>query len=187
MKWIKIGSVLLLPELLLAEEPVGRTMEVQAETNDVSTVKLSENLKTNNPFVPYKSSGLSTSFSATDSSDFDFNSVVEYPDHQEFSLKKKGDNNGFWFSSKDNEENLKHGIKYWNFYPNDRLLVIQNIYSGELINIIQQRPVEITSKFSSDMSNAFSNSNADFQRFLTSVDDEDDEEDKKEEKKGSER
>ena len=171
MKWIKIGSVLLFPKFLWAEEPVEKTVEAQEMVNEVEAVKLSENLKTNNPFVPYKNSENSVGYEASYNSDFEFYSVAEYADYQEFSLKEKGADKGFWLSSKDNEEGLKRGIKYWNFYPNDHLLVIQNISSGELINITQQQPVISESKSFDAIS---SNTNEDFLRLLTNQEDADD-------------
>ena len=176
MNLLKSLGILFLPWVLWAEESTSQNEEVTEEPNKEAEVKLSENLKTNNPFVPYKSSGNTANLVATDSSDFEFCSFAEYPTHQEFSLKDKDSGKTFWLSSDGKDKGLDFGIKYWNFYPNDHLLVIQEISSGTLINMIQKAPVMDTPKSSSLSTGG---SSEDFLRMLAEIDDFDDELDEK--------
>lgn len=188
MNLIKSLGILFLPWVLWAQESTSKNeelteasnkaTEVSALKNEEATevfeaeVKLSENLKTNNPFIPYKNSGNSANFEATDSSDFEFCSFAEYPTHQEFSLKEKVSGKSFWLSSDGKDKGLDFGIKYWNFYPKDHVLVIQDVASGTLINMVQKKPEMVKAKTSTGLS---SDSNEDFLKLLEDFDDENNE------------
>ena len=174
MNLIKSLGILFLPWVLWAEESTSKNEEVTEEPNKEAEVKLSENLKTNNPFVPYKSVGNTENVEATDSSDFEFCSFAEYPTHQEFSLKDKDSGKTFWLSSDGKDKGLDFGIKYWNFYPNDHLLVIQEVSSGTLINMVQEKPEMSKAKSAAEFGGG---SNEDFLKLLANMDDSDDESD----------
>lgn len=174
MNLIKSLGILFLPWVLWAEESTSKNEEVTEEPNKEAEVKLSENLKTNNPFVPHKSVGNTENIEASDNSDFEFCSVAEYPTHQEFSLKDKDSGKTFWLSSDGQDKGLDFGIKYWKFYPNDHLLVIQEVSSGSLINIVQEKPAMRKTKSSAELGGGASE---DFLKLLANMDDLDDESD----------
>ena len=108
-----------------------------AKADDIS-IKMSDNLLQRNPFVPFKA-GKSFAENLDISSDFDFLSFVVYPDHQEFSLKEKTKDKPFWLSSDNRIKDETYGLVFWNFYPADKTLVVQDSFSGNLINIKQEK------------------------------------------------
>lgn len=127
----------------------------------------SDNLIQRNPFVPFKV-GKSLAENVDISSDFDFLGVVIYPDHQEFSLKEKNQEKSFWLSSNSKNSDETHGLVFWNFYPTDKTLVVQDSYSGNLINIKQK---EFSLGASGTNSSLYS---SDWSSFLSDYDDDDD-------------
>lgn len=172
MNLIKTLGILFLPWILFAEETASQNEEITEEPHKEADIKLSENLKTNNPFIPHKSSRSSANFETTDSSDFEFCSFAEYPTHQEFSLKEKISEKTFWLSSDGKDKGLDFGIKYWNFYPKDHILVIQDVASGTLINMVQNKPAMTKTKASTGLGEG---SNEDFLKLLSRIEDLDDE------------
>ena len=179
IKLLKSLSILFLPLSLLAEDPVIQNEEMKAEACKDSNVKLSDNLKQNNPFIPYKNAGNTAKFEANDSSTFEFLSFAEYPTHQEFSLKDINSGKSFWLSSQDEESGLDFGIKYWNFYPEDHTLIVQDIASGDLINIIQKNPVAIKDSSPQAPSLGRDSASEELLKLLADMEDLDDEEDEK--------
>ena len=139
------------------------------ESNDA---EMANNLLQRNPFVPFKA-GKSFSEDIDVSSDFDFLSVVSYSDHQEFSLKEKTKEKPFWLSSDNRNNGETYGLVFWNFYPADQTLIVQDSFSGNLISIRQK-------KISLNPTNAGSsayNNGTDWLSLLSNYDDDDDDDD----------
>ena len=134
--------------------------------------QMANNLLQRNPFVPFKA-GKSFAENIDISSDFDFLSVVVYPDHKEFSLKEKNQEKPFWLSSDNSIKDETYGLVFWNFYPADKTLVVQDSFSGNLINI-RQKEVHLNS--ASTNSSLYSNG-TDWLSLLSDYDDDDDDDD----------
>lgn len=177
MNLFKTLSIFFLPWVLFAEESISQDKEITEECHKDVEVRLSENLKTNNPFIPYKNSGKSVNIETSDSSNFEFFSFAEYPTHQEFSLKDNDSGKTFWLSSDGQDKGLDFGIKYWKFYPKDHLLIIQEVDSGTLINVVQKKPEVTKAKSAAGIAGG---SNEDFFKLLSNMDDFDDENDEEE-------
>ncbi len=173
MNWLKTSLLLCscIP-LGFAEEatPVSEITPVSPEKSSES--QMSDNLLQRNPFVPFKS-GKSFAENIENSSDFDFLSVVVYPDHQEFSLKEKTKEKPFWLSSDNRIKDETYGLVFWNFYPVDKTLVVQDSFSGNLINI-RQKEINLNSANSSTSSYT---SGTDWLSLLSDLEDDDDDED----------
>ena len=124
----------------------------EVDISDVKQLeKMSDNLKSNNPFIPFKTLNESNADTLVqvDVSNFEFFSVVKYADHLEFGLKEKNSGQEFWLSSKQDANDAKIGVHYWSFSPLDRVLVVQDIIHGDLIRIVQVEPNFDESKSSS--------------------------------------
>ena len=115
---------------------------VPQETIPQETIK-TDSLKVRNPFIPFKN-GSPSSESTVDSSDFILLSVVTYPDHREFSITEKTKVEPFWISSDNRYKDEKYGLNYWNYYPSEGVMVVQDSFSGNLISI-QQKKVDLNS------------------------------------------
>lgn len=140
------------------------------EPTESDELRLSDNLIQRNPFVPFKA-GKSLVENMDISSDFDFLSVVVYPDHQEFSLKEKNQGKPFWLSSDSKSDEESHGLVFRNFYPSDKTLVVQDSFSGNLINI-KQNEIKLGNTSPSSYS-----SGLDWASLLSDYDDDDDDDD----------
>lgn len=173
MNWLKTSLLLCgcLP-LAFAEEAtkvpadVHTSVESEAETE----AKMSDNLISRNPFIPFKI-GKSVTSNLETSSDFDFLSVVVYSDHQEFSLKEKTKDKPFWLSSDNriNEEN--YGLVFWSYYPLDKILVVKDIINGNLISLSQKK-LDLSGSAKSGGSSLY-----DWASLLAGGDDDDDDDD----------
>lgn len=151
---------------------VGEMVECSKDKPDAVPAKYSvDGLVQNNPFIPFKA-GRSLSDNIDTSSDFDFLSVVIYPDHQEFSLKEKTKERPFWLSSDNSIKDENYGLVFWNFYPADKMLIVQDSSSGNLINI-QQKEVSLGTSASA----SFYNGGNDWFSLLSGTSDDDDEDD----------
>lgn len=140
MNWLKTSLLLCgcLPLGVIAEAiSAHETTLVADAVEDGVPVKMSDNLIQRNPFVPFKIGKSATSNLET-SSDFDFLSVVIYPDHQEFSLKEKTKDKPFWLSSDNRIKDENYGLVFWNYYPLDKVLVVQDTISGNLSSLRQK-------------------------------------------------
>ena len=146
MNWLKTSLLLCgcLP-LAFAEEVTEvpadalKSVETEAETE----AKMSDNLIQRNPFVPFKI-GKSATGNLETSSDFDFLSVVVYPDHQEFSLKEKTKDKPFWLSSDNSIKDENYGLIVCNYDPLEKELVVRDTISGNL-NSLRQKEFTLAS------------------------------------------
>ena len=145
---------------------------VSANSEGSNMSQTADSLLQRNPFVPFKA-GKSFTENIDVSSDFDFLSVVIYPDHKEFSLKEKTKDKPFWLSSDNSIKDETYGLVFWNFYPAEKTLVVQDSFSGNLINI-RQREVHLNS--ASESSSAYNNG-VDWLSLLSDYDDDDDDDD----------
>lgn len=135
---------------LASNEAATMTVEVAKSPEPIEIEKMSANLKSNNPFVPFKSSehGVN-SLTSVEASNFEFFSVVKYSDHLEFGIKEKTLGQEFWLSSEPSRNDGKFGITYWNFLPIDRVLIVRDAINGNLVHITQVEPDLEGSKASS--------------------------------------
>ncbi|MGX8716642.1 MAG: hypothetical protein ACSW8C_01475 [bacterium] len=171
MNWLKTSLLLCgcLP-LAFAEEAVEvsenapRSVISEAESN----TKMSDNLTSRNPFIPFKIGKSATSNFET-SSDFDFLSVVVYPDHQEFSLKEKTKDKPFWLSSDNRIKDENYGLIVCNYDPLEKELVVRDTISGNL-NSLRQKEFTLTSAKTGS-------SSFDWSSLLSGDDDDDDDDD----------
>lgn len=173
MNWLKTSLLLCscIP-LGFAEEAVRVSEAALVTPEESKEVQMSDNLLQHNPFVPFKS-GKSFAENIDISSDFDFLSVVIYPDHKEFSLKEKTKDKPFWLSSDNSIQDETYGLVFWNFYPAEKTLVVQDSFSGNLINI-RQKEIHLNSDNAS--SSSYGNG-VDWLSLLSEYDDDDDDDD----------
>lgn len=179
MNWLKISLLLCgcLP-LAFAEEatevPADAPKLVEPETDTLvkseadTPVKMSDNLIQRNPFVPFKI-GKSATGNLETSSDFDFLSVVVYPDHQEFSLKEKTKDKPFWLSSDNSIKDENYGLIVCNYDPLEKELVVRDTVSGNL-NSLRQKEFTLASAKTGG-------SSIDWASLLSGDDDDDDDDD----------
>lgn len=160
----------------IAEEAATVSTEATSVTPEESKEpQAADNLLQRNPFVPFKS-GKSFAENIDVSSDFDFLSVVIYPDHKEFSLTEKTKNKPFWLSSDNRiqDKTKTHGLVFWNFYPSEKTLVVQDSFSGNLINIRQK---EFRLNSANANTSSYGGSGTDWLSLLSEMDDDDDDDD----------
>lgn len=155
---------------LVSNDTATATVEVTENPKPIEIEKMSANLKSNNPFVPFKTSERGVdSLTSVEASNFEFFSVVKYSDHLEFGLKEKTLGQEFWLSSEPSKNDGKFGITYWNFSPIDRVLIVQDAINGNLVRITQVEPNLESNKNSSLGYNSASN----WASMLDDLDDED--------------
>jgi len=173
---IGLGNVFASEEVSKPEDvesiSAGDTPEMVDVSDAEQLEKMSDNLKSNNPFIPFKTSSESPvdSLVPVDISNFEFFSVVKYADHYEFGLREKNIGQAFWLSSKQSLDDAKIGVRYWSFSPIDRMLVVQDIISGDLVRIIQAEPNLSENKSSSSLYS----SDSSWSSLLDDLDDNDD-------------
>ena len=173
MNWLK--TLLLLCSCVplgFAKEAVDVDTPEPAKSQESDEAKMSDNLLPNNPFIPFKA-GKSLAGNLDLSSDFEFLSIISYADHQEFSLKEKTKGKPFWLSSDNRIKDEVYGLVFWNFYPVDKTLVVQDSLSGNLINIRQKE----FSLSSANQSSSSYGGGTDWLSLLSDLEDDDDDDD----------
>ena len=171
MNWLKTSLLLCgcLPLGVIAEAiSAHETTLVADSVEDSAPVKMSDNLTLRNPFIPFKIGKSATSNFET-SSDFDFLSVVIYPDHQEFSLKEKTKDKPFWLSSDNRIKDENYGLIVCNYDPLEKELVVRDTISGNLNSLRQKEFTLASAKTGS--------SSFDWSSLLSGDDDDDDDDD----------